>query len=90
MDFDALWEAPPPTNRDVAEHRDIEPKHLFLLAQLVITAGYGTVRVGCVDILTNLVREQSSVAEQPRVQLSSFLVDHDHCVVAAAFNGLQG
>jgi HEAT repeat protein len=73
----------------VAEHRDIEPEQLFLLAQLAVTDGDGTVRVGGAEILTRLVRDKSSVAEQARAQLSSLLVDQDHRVVAAALNGLQ-
>jgi HEAT repeat protein len=82
----------------LAEQPEMQPAWLLELAQLAITDGDGTVRVGGAEILGRLVREVSPMdeaapkaeAEAARAALVALQADPDHRVVATALNGLQG
>jgi HEAT repeat protein len=81
----------------LAEQPDIAPESLLELAEMAITDGDGTVRVGGAEILGRLAQEAAQ-ANPPattswgvaaRQRLQELQQDSDHRVVAAALNGLQ-
>ncbi len=75
----------------LAEQPAIPMSWLLELAQLAITDGDGTVRVGGTEVLGRLVREgDATTATQARQLLQELQADTDHRVVAAALDGLQG
>ena len=73
-----------------ADQADIDAAWLLELARMAIDATDGTVRVGGAEILSRLVREESSdgIGGRARRLLQPLQQDRDHRVVAAAFNGL--
>jgi HEAT repeat protein len=76
----------------VADHPQVQPSQLFMIAELALADTDGTVRVGGAEILGRLVRECAAdqpTAQAARVQLVQLQSDADHRVVAAALNGLQ-
>jgi HEAT repeat protein len=76
----------------LAEQPEMPPAWLLELAQLAITDGDGTVRVGGAEILGRLVRQSgvaSTQADRARSELAALQGDADHRVAAAALEGLR-
>jgi HEAT repeat protein len=76
----------------LAEQPEMRAAWLLELAQLAITDGDGTVRVGGAEILGRLVRQSaaaSTQADRARSALAALQGDADHRVAAAAMEGLR-
>jgi HEAT repeat protein len=76
----------------VAEHPEMAPDQLLVLARLAVADTDGTVRVGGAELLGRVVREAErdpEQGEQARAELQRLQGDDDHRVVGAALNGLQ-